>query len=107
MLGKPSKRIKNKRVQRIYYDEHEYDEYELWVNNRRIPRDQVHEIVFGSRKTYEYWNMISLTYSNHERAHGKGNGEPITARDLFIAKILSGVSLPNDIVREFDLQEYV
>lgn len=98
-IDKPEKRILNKKMQREYYEEHEFDEYEFHKNGIEVPRDEIHEIVHGSRKTYTSWNMIALSRSNHLKAH---SGE-ITKRELFECKIKSGQMLPYIIQREFDL----
>ncbi len=92
-------RNKNKNAQRDYYEANVYDEYVKAVTGEYVERDEIHEIVHGSRKTYEDWNMIALSADNHRRAH---SGE-ITKRDLFLAKIKNGNVLPPEIMREYDL----
>jgi hypothetical protein len=90
-------RNKDRNAQRKYYEENVYDEYVKAMKGETVPRDEVHEIVHGSRKTYEDWNMISLTADNHRLAH---SGD-ITKKELFTAKRMSGSQLPEEIMREY------
>ena len=48
---KPPKRNLKKRDQEAYYNDHELDEYLLATEGIRAARDEVHEILHGSRKT--------------------------------------------------------
>jgi hypothetical protein len=100
-FNKPAKRILNKKYQKEYYDSHEYDEYIYHKSGFIIPRHQVHEILFGSRKTYEPWNMISLTQEIHDQCHR----EEISKRELFLIKIKNGYVPPRIVLIEFDLME--
>ena len=102
---KNNKRVKNKKYQKAYYLANKYDEYEYTQNGSLMGRQEVHEIEHGSKKTYENWNMISLTIENHRQSHeGK-----IKKRDLFIAKIKNKTfeNPPEWVVRRHDLQEYL
>jgi len=94
-------RILKVKYQREYHEADEWDEYEM-AHGRQVWRDQTHEILHGSRKTFERWNMIRLTVENHDRAHRGG----LTMRELFMAKgVLGNDRPPDDVIREFDLQE--
>lgn len=102
-MQKPKKRILNKKVQKAYYDDHVFDEYFLSKYQQYVDRNEIHEILHGSRKTYEDWNMIALTIINHESVHAGR----ISQRELFRAKMMSGIIPPDEIIREFDLDEYI
>lgn len=94
-------RCLNKSIQEAYYNSHDWDEYELFLTGRKRYRDEVHEIERGSEKNYTEWNMIALTCEDHIKA----NVFEIKPRELFLAKIHSGVQLPKDIIRKYDLQK--
>ena len=102
MSFEKNKRCLDKKEQKKYYDNHEFDEY-LLSKGYEVPRNEVHEIIFGSSKTYEPFNMISLTSKNHRLAHKN----IITKQDLFFAKLKYGFpieDIPENIRMEFDLE---
>jgi hypothetical protein len=96
-------RILVKKFQKAYYKNGpQCDEYYMSLGLSE-KMDETHEILHGSRKTYEDWNMINLSRSVHSLAH---DGR-VTKRELFIAKFKTGGARPPaDIIREFDLQEF-
>lgn len=103
MIEKP-KTESNKNIQERYYYSHPYDELDMGLKRKFTPRDEVHEIVHGSSKTYEIWNMISLTRENHDMAQSY----KISPRKLFIAKLLTGSckteDFPENIIIKYNLQ---
>jgi 5-methylcytosine-specific restriction endonuclease McrA len=88
-----------RKKQKEYFAKHEYCE-----SCGKIPHE-VHEILHGSRRNFEQWNMISLCRTCHERAHNRApnHGPHITQRMLFTVKKLNGYSIPEEIEREFEL----
>ncbi len=101
-MDKKYKRITDKSVQKEYFDAHLYDELYLAFERKFVERNEVHEIMHGSSKTYEQWNMISLTWKNHRKAQEY----KIDKRRLFIAKIINKTAneFPEDIIRKFNLR---
>lgn len=95
---------KRKSIQKKYYDSHVYDELFLFLKREYVSMNEVHEIMHGKDKTYEPWNMISLTYVNHKSAHDSA----IPKRLLFIAKIFNEeIEFPEEIIRKFDLGIFI
>lgn len=90
---------KNRKLQKEYFETHQYCE-----SCGKIP-DEVHEILHGSRRNFEQWNMIALCRTCHERAHGRAanHGPKITKRMLFTIKKLNGHELPAEIIREYEV----
>lgn len=98
MYPKPKKRVKSKSAQKKYFESNRFDEY-FKSRGILVNRDEVHEIVFGTRKTYEDWNMIALTRENHRLAHDG----TISRRELLQIKIDTGYHVPESIRGEYDL----
>lgn len=92
---KPSDRKKQKE----YFEKHEYCE-----SCGKIPHE-VHEILHGSRRNFEEWNMIAICRTCHERAHNRApnKGPHITKRMLLTIKKLSGANIPQEIQMEFEI----
>lgn len=100
-------RNKNKADQRRYAKAVEYDEYLLATTGQFAPKTCIHEIVYGSGRTFEEWNMIALSnaapFYHHDRAHSIRRPE-ITKRELFLAKIKLGYPLPPiEVQRKYGL----
>ena len=96
-----NKRVLDKKVQKAYYESHEYDEY-LLSKGFEVPRDEIHEINFGVNKSFEKYNMIALSKENHRLAHQN----LLTKRMLYLAKLNYGFpieEIPENIRIEFDL----
>ncbi len=102
MIDHGHTRVKDKEVQKEYYLKNPYDEIHFGFYREFVPRNDVHEIQHGSSKTYENWNMISLTRENHNISQAYN----FPKRKLFIAKILNGsaTEFPEEIIRKFDLK---
>ena len=99
----PRERISDKAAQESYYRANPYDEIARGFWREYVPRDEVHEIEHGSSKTYEPWNMISLSRKNHDAAHDGGKR---AKRRLYIAKIICGTfsGVPPEIIRAHGLE---
>lgn len=95
-------RILDPAIQKEYLRTHPFDEYFLGFRREFRKAEEVHEIEFGSYRTFEDWNMISITRETHNIAHE----EKISKRKFFIAKILSSkkkIEFPDRIIRKYDL----
>ena len=96
----------DQKFQRKYAELNPYCEIQMAFRREFLARDDIHEILHGSSRTFEDWNMIALTRENHNRYHLKTEKDGgIPRRIFFIAKIINGTlkNCPDDIVRRFRL----